>query len=695
MFSTWSFKTKLQTILGLLGFTALAISSFLSYELYQEAKHGKMLVLETAIESISDKVDRNLFERYGDVQAFALSEPARSGDPARISKFMNDMMAAYAPIYDVMLVLDKKGNVIAVNEVDKAGKALAPSKILGKNYSDQDWFKAAVEDKIKPGQAHFTDLRKDDDTAHYASTDGKVMIFTVPIRDSKTGEILGVWSNRMSWKDVIDDTIVKESKKLVHDRITSIFPFLVDKDSKYLYNNNESKILVEKDPDVGEFLNTKRDSWTRGSDDEDEIKGASIEAFTHSKGFSSYPGNGWIYILRAPENDSTLTFTLYSSVAGLIFLLSIAFLAVIISRRAGNSLEQVIVRLKEGAAKVASNANEVTNSAHSLSESSTEQASALQETAASIEEINAMIKKSNENSARSQEVAGQSSEIAKRGQQSVEEMSRAINEINISNEAILKQISESNSQISDIARVIAEIGNKTKVINDIVFQTKLLSFNASVEAARAGEHGKGFAVVAEEVGNLAQMSGNAAKEISEMLAESIKNVESTVNDTKTKVEKLILEGRQKVQSGIVIAEQCGLVLKDVVANVDELNSMVAEISVASHEQSQGVNEITKAMNELDKTTHANATTSQQVSGYAQSLSQESVQMNDVVGDLLKVVVGHQKNSSASVAPVEVQKESNLIPIGKKVSVAEVKVKKFKKSVGDSTPSVDDPRFKDV
>jgi methyl-accepting chemotaxis protein len=89
-------------------------------------------------------------------------------------------------------------------------------------------------------------------------------------------------------------------------------------------------------------------------------------------------------------------------------------------------------------------------------------------------------------------------------------------------------MNKSNDEISSIVKVIAEIGDKTKVINDIVFQTKLLSFNASVEAARAGEQGKGFAVVAEEVGNLATMSGKAAEEISSMLGDSMGKVELIV-----------------------------------------------------------------------------------------------------------------------------------------------------------------------
>jgi hypothetical protein len=93
----------------------------------------------------------------------------------------------------------------------------------------------------------------------------------------------------------------------------------------------------------------------------------------------------------------------------------------------------------------------------------------------------------------------------------------AIMEIQETNKKLVDDVLEGNRKISEIVELVKEIGNKTKVINDIVFQTKLLSFNASVEAARAGEHGKGFAVVAEEVGNLASMSGQASKEISALL----------------------------------------------------------------------------------------------------------------------------------------------------------------------------------
>jgi methyl-accepting chemotaxis protein len=702
MIRSWSFKKKLQFALGLLSFIALANVGYLAYQLQHSIVGGKKDLLGRSAEAISDKIDRNLFERYGDVQAFALSEPARSGDRDRITKFMTDMMSAYAPIYDVMLVLDTHGTVIAANSVDKNGKALDARKMIGKNYADRDWFVAAVGGKIQAGQAHFTDLRVDADTATYASTDGKVMNFTAPIKDARTGEILGVWSNRMSWKDVVDDIIIKESQKLKDEKLPTVAGYLINQEKTYLFHHDESKVLKAKATELDGFLNASVDTSVHEIADQDQIKAQAIEVITAEKGYASFPGQKWSLVLRGPASDGELRFAYLSASIGLFLIFAVAIMANVIVSRTGKSLEEIIGKLQDGSSQVSKTAAEVTDASHSLSQASTQQASALQETAASIEEINAMIIKSTENSRRSQDVAGQSSDIAKKGKDSVDQMSDAIKEINVSNEAILKQIGESNGQISDIARVIAEIGNKTKVINDIVFQTKLLSFNASVEAARAGEHGKGFAVVAEEVGNLAQMSGNAAKEIADMLSESIQNVESIVQNTKSKVDGLIADGRKKVQSGIVIADQCGQVLSDVVGNVDELGIMVTEISTASHEQSQGVNEITKAMNELDQTTHSNATTSQQVASYADALTNESQHMDAIVIELSDVVkgVGSSQRSNQQSDHRRSSKEkgakTNVLALQRNDSAkSSARAKILKQASGDSIPASEDPRFEDV
>src|SRR5205807_4237480 len=110
--------------------------------------------LEDVAFNASDKLDRNLFERYGDVQAFALSDPAKSLDPARVTTWMDTMMGAYAPIYKLMVVADANGRIIAANSVDLDGKPLdATSKLRGRDVSNETWFKQAMSGKIKAGES--------------------------------------------------------------------------------------------------------------------------------------------------------------------------------------------------------------------------------------------------------------------------------------------------------------------------------------------------------------------------------------------------------------------------------------------------------------------------------------------------------------------------------------------------------------
>ena len=220
---------------------------------------------------------------------------------------------------------------------------------------------------------------------------------------------------------------------------------------------------------------------------------------------------------------------------------------------------------------------EVSDAATTLSSSSNQQAAALQQTAASIEEVNAMVGRTSENATKSNEVSISSYQAALNGKKVVDTMIQMIEAVTQGNDDIMRQIETSNRQISEIVSVISEIGNKTQVINDIVFQTRLLSFNASVEAARAGEHGKGFAVVAGEVGNLAQMSGNAAKEISDMLEGSIEKVQGIVQDTRGKVEKLATVSKERVVNSSETARRCGAMLDDIVSELAEVKGRVGEI----------------------------------------------------------------------------------------------------------------------
>lgn len=318
-----------------------------------------------------------------------------------------------------------------------------------------------------------------------------------------------------------------------------------------------------------------------------------------------------------------------------------ALLAWLIMRSLMNSLNQTVSRIQESATQVTTASTQIATASQELADASTEQAAALQETAASLEEITSMISRSTDNAQSSAETSTESHKKAEEGREAVDHMLTSIYEISRSNEAILTQINQSNHEMTDIVKVIQEIGERTKVINEIVFQTKLLSFNASVEAARAGQHGKGFAVVAEEVGKLAQMSGNAAKEITDMLDASISKVEGIVQNTQTKVETLVQNGKEKVDSGVSVAKRCSEVLNEIVQNVSRVAGLSQEISEATKEQSQGVTEINKAMAQLDSVTQQNAATSEEAASAAKELSEQADTLNSTINKLMQVISGSE------------------------------------------------------
>lgn len=315
-------------------------------------------------------------------------------------------------------------------------------------------------------------------------------------------------------------------------------------------------------------------------------------------------------------------------------------LGIWVSAGVARELRSVTDVVGRGASELTGAVSQLSFASGQLSTSAERQSASLQETAASVEEISAMVAKNAESATASAKVSEQSREQAERGKRSMEAMLRSMEEIHASNENIQHEIQHNNQKVSEIVQVIQEIGQKTKVINDIVFQTKLLSFNASVEAARAGEHGKGFAVVAEEVGNLARMSGTAAQEISGLLNESIQKVDNIVSETKEKVERLMFQARSTVDRGSEVAAECSEVLEQIVQNAGKLSQMVSNISLASQEQNHGVSEISKAVQELNSGNSVNVSATQQTAQSAKILSGQVETLKEAAARLRQMVEGH-------------------------------------------------------
>lgn len=404
------------------------------------------------------------------------------------------------------------------------------------------------------------------------------------------------------------------------------------------------------------------------------------------------------------------------SVMGIIASIIVAAITIGFGTSIGKTLSKTLLsiaaQLKNGAESVASSATELSSTSVELSSAVTEQAASLQETSSSVEEMSAMVKKSADNSNLSSKIAADGDAAAKAGQAAVTRMLAAINEVNQANSEIQNAVASNNQQIGDIVKLIAEIADKTKVINDIVFQTKLLSFNASVEAARAGEHGKGFAVVAEEVGNLAQMSGNSAKEIGSMLDSSTSKVNGIVAETKAQIEALVHKGAEKVKTSIDVANECRHILDDLATKVGEMSHMANDISTASHEQSAGIGEITKAMTLLDQVTQQNSMASSNAAAASAALSKQAEILRHNTQLLLTTVEGTSVTAAQSprafrsmarkagkqekkVAP-ESAKATSIAPEPPKASGTNSSAPTLtESSSGAELPDANDSRFREV
>ncbi len=251
------------------------------------------------------------------------------------------------------------------------------------------------------------------------------------------------------------------------------------------------------------------------------------------------------------------------------------------------SISKIITSVRSTAENIRNDASEIDSSNHNLASRTEEQASALQQTAASMEEIKTTVSNNAENARQANTLTHQAKTAANSGS------------------AVMSDVVNTMDKISQSARKISEIN---RVIDGIANQTNILALNAAVEAARAGEQGRSFSVVATEVRNLAKRSADAAKEINQLINESVKNVDD----------------------GAKLIEDAGKAMQEIVTSVTHVSNIMQEITQASEEQSTGVSQIAMAVNEMDLATQQNATMVEESSIITQNMNQNAKQLADIV-----------------------------------------------------------------
>ena len=282
------------------------------------------------------------------------------------------------------------------------------------------------------------------------------------------------------------------------------------------------------------------------------------------------------------------------------------------------------------------------NSNSDISQSSLDQSAAIQESAAASDEIFSMAKNNQEKTASIAQKVSDTLSGTIRGRDFISALNELIEDINQSNRKLTQQIENSNNRFSDILNILSDIGQKTSVIHEIVFQTKLLSFNASVEAARAGEHGKGFAVVAQEIGNLANMSGKSAQEIEAIINDSTLKVKEILAESEKRSQEIIEESLQTIKLGLEKSDDTKTAFEQIAEQIESVSSDIHSVTEATLEQTKGVEEISHALNHLSEITQRNSLISQQIT---QSVSILSSMISEFDSEILQLLNQYSSGSS--------------------------------------------------
>ncbi|MCA3779846.1 MAG: cache domain-containing protein [Burkholderia sp.] len=251
-------------------------------------------------------------------------------------------------------------------------------------------------------------------------------------------------------------------------------------------------------------------------------------------------------------------------------------------------LQATIGGIRQSAESIASASRQISAGNDDLSQRTEEQAASLEETAASMEQLTATVKQNADNARQASGLANNASDIARTGSD------------------VVNRVIGTMGEIDDSSRKIADI---IGVIEGIAFQTNILALNAAVEAARAGEQGRGFAVVAGEVRSLAQRSATAAKEIRELIVDSV----------------------ERVRNGSTLVGQAGTTMGEILQAVARVTDIMGEIAAASEEQASGITQVGRAVTQMDQVTQQNAALVEEAAAAAASLQEQAARLRDAVG----------------------------------------------------------------
>ncbi|MDZ4781611.1 MAG: methyl-accepting chemotaxis protein [Planctomycetia bacterium] len=632
-----SVRTKLMFLFVAIGVIPAAIVATVSYNRSRDALRveagGRV---QSVAEETIDKLDRLFFERYGDVQAFA-ANPDAKGDAELLKRAANFYTRTYG-IYDLMVIADANGQIIAANTVNSQGAPFLTDALIGTSVKGEAWFESVTSGTVPLGQSYFGDVTADKRLADATKTRGLSLVFAAPIVDAD-GKVTRVWANYANWERTGCEIMTGLRQRLKDRGATTSVVNLINKQGFLLedpdpaavltFNLVDAKLQCAIDAAAGKSGVTIENNKRTGTEQ--------INGFAGSKGALGFKGYGWGVLVRQDTAEAfaaasqlayfvaALTGGMALAIAAIGFFVARSFARPLVATantleliaagdltkrvevqsndeigRVGDCVNKLSSSLQDVVRKIVGSSRELASSSEELTSTATQMAQSAEGTtqqsatvAAAAEEMSTNMRTM---AASTEEMSSNIKTVAA----AVEELTASVSEIARSAESssgVASQAAElatiSNDKVRQLGVAADEIGKVIDVIQDIADQTNLLALNATIEAARAGEAGKGFAVVATEVKELAKQSAAATDSI----RQRIQGMQGSTTDTV----KAIAEIGAAIKNVNDVAKSIAQMVDQQSTATQEISRNIVQTSQAASSVSRGVTESASACQEITKT----------------------------------------------------------------------------------------------